>query len=376
MVTQYAVLFNIECLHGYFGGKACAALALAPTKECRKILDAYQMLFRPTTGGGAVYCIRESKPDLLRLFDEAAPLTFTLTNSDPMLANYTDIGLSDGGDPSECIYYFDNVADYQAETFGQRRQLLHPPGKTFAHAVLPVRHKISSYALSPAFKGGDVNVIANLGEQVMWQASAPANAHTVPLDLRLLPEGRYKLAIGGNVVLEFYLSDQLATRQWGAVAIYAGGRVQAGLLPKSCCALDSAGGPNPKTFTLALDSRKTIWRYYIIDPTGKQDYGGYELSGASKTMAQPDGSSAGEVRFVRRGETAPLNGHTAWVFESQSPLPLLQYPADQLSLTLRPNGQGPRGGRAIKLPYAQTGSIVMTDGPEPRQPCSEIFVYV
>jgi hypothetical protein len=376
MVTQYAALFNIECLHGYFAGKACPALAQAPTQECRKVLDDYRMLFRPTAGGGTVYCLRESTPDLLRLFDETAPLTFTLCNSDLVLNNYTDINLHEGGNPAESVYYFDNLANYQADAFGRRRQLLHPPSKAFAHSVLSVRRKMSSYALGPAFKGGDLKVIANLGEQVVWQVQVPANAGVVPLDLRLLPEGRYRLAVGGSMALEFYLSDQVAAQLWGVVAIYAGGRLQADLLPENCRALDNAGVASPRTFTIALDCRKTIWRYYIVDPTGKQDYGSYELSGVNKTMMQPDGSSSGEIRFVRRNETAPVNGHAAWVFESQSPLPLLQYPADELSFTLRPPGQGPRGGRAIKLPYAQPGSIVMTDGPEPRRTCSEIFVYV
>jgi hypothetical protein len=217
--------------------------------------------------------------------------------------------------------------------------------------------------------------MASLGGQVVWQTQATANTSTVPLDLRSLPEGRYKLTVG-NVALEFYLSDQLATRQWGAIAIYAGGRSQADLLPGNCRVLDRTGVPNPRTFTVALDNRKTIWRYYIIDPTGKQDYGSYELSGVNKTMAQPNDPSSGEVRFVRQSTRASINGHAAWVFESQSQLPLLQYPADELSLTLRPNSQGPRGGRAIKLPYAQPGSIVMTDGPESKKACSEIFVYV
>jgi len=376
MVAQYVALFGIECLHGYFGGKACPVLTLTPTNECRKVLEGYQMLFRATAGGGAVYCVREAQPDLLKRFDEAAPLTFTLTNNDPLLANYTDIGLRDSGNPSESIYYFDNIADYHADTLGREQQLLHPPGRAFANAVVPVRHKMSSCALGPAFKGGDVKVISTLDKHVAWQASVSENTRAVPLDLRSLPEGRYQLDVGGHVALEFYLSDQLATRQWGAVAIYAGGSLQAGLLPENCRTIDNAGVPSPKTFTIALDSRKTIWRYYIVDPTGKQDYGSYELSGVSKTMAQPDGVSPGEVRFARRAEMTPVNGHAAWVFESQSPLPLLQCPADELSLTLRPNGKGPRGGRSIKLPYAQPGAFVMTDGTEPRLPCSEIFVYV
>src|SRR5215470_190347 len=51
MVIQYAALFRIECLHGYFGGARCRSLVLAPSEDCRALLERYRMLFRQSTGG-------------------------------------------------------------------------------------------------------------------------------------------------------------------------------------------------------------------------------------------------------------------------------------------------------------------------------------
>jgi len=139
--------------------------------------------------------------------------------------------------------------------------------------------------------------------------------------------------------------------------------------------LDAAGTVTPKTFTLMLESRKTIWRYYVIDPAGRQDFSKYELTSTRKsTPAEAD--EAADLRFSRLPDTVSINGHTAWVFESQSPLPLLQSPSTEFSLTLRPNENGKRWGRAIRLPYAQAGPLVLKKGQGSRQLCSEVFIYV
>src|SRR5262249_58231947 len=114
---------------------------------------------------------------------------------------------------------------------------------------------------------------------------------------------------------------------------------------------------------------------YVIDPAGKQSFGSYELT-ATLRKPSSDTTSSPDIRFTRLSETALIDGRTAWIFESQSQLPFLQSPSTEFSLSLRPNGNGKRGERAIRLPYAQPGSIVFQGGTEPRSIWSEIFVYV
>src|SRR6201993_540245 len=138
---QYGLLFRIECLHAYFGGGPCRSLTLSPTDDCRRLMARYQMLFRGVGGGGAVYCPQQTPPDLLKQFDEIAAFTFTLISSDPAFNSYTEINDSELN-IRESIFHFDNRKDYSEELFGQRRQLLHQPGKPFTQGALPVRPRV------------------------------------------------------------------------------------------------------------------------------------------------------------------------------------------------------------------------------------------
>jgi hypothetical protein len=364
--THYAALFRIECLHEYFGG-LCRSLVVSPTEDCRALMRRYHMLFRGSAGGGAVFA-----PGALPQFDESIPFTFSLTSTEPALSSYTETGPDESSAPAQSLFYFDNAADQQAEIFGSLRQLLHPPENALQSASLPVKPKMFSFTLPATAPRGNLQVVEPLTKQVLWQAAASPGTALI-LDLRRIAEGRYMLALENKELLKFYLSEVPPAQQWGAIAIYAGGSRQADALPANCRVLDSAGAATSRTFTLALASRRTIWRYYIIDSAGKQDFSGHEVFGTLRKPASASQDS--NIAFVRLPQTVSIDGRTAWVFESESPLPLLQSPAAEFSLTLRPNGNGKRGERAIRLPFAQPGSFVWRDSPEPRSLCSEVFVY-
>jgi len=260
-------------------------------------------------------------------------------------------------DPSKSLFHFDNRSDFAGEILGQPRRLLHAPGKPFAEAVVPVRPKIFSVAALNKAAGGSLRITEPVGNQTIWQAPIPPKAAPVPVDLRGVPEGLYLLHTAGDDPQRFYLSDQLPSRRWGAISIYAGGSRQASNLPEHCRIIDSNGAPRPVTFTLALESRKTIWRYYVIPSAEEQNFAQYEVfSTIKKTTAQSGWES--EIHFDLLPATVPVDGRTAWVFESQSPLPLLVSPAGTFSLSLRPNKNGKMGQRAIRLPYAQPRSLV------------------
>ncbi len=369
--TQYAALFRIECLHEYFGG-LCPSLVVSPTEDCRKLMGRYRMLFRSSTGGGVVLAPLESPPGALRQFDESLPFTFRLTMLEPAFDSYTEPGPDKNSGPEQSVFYFDNTADQHAELFGAPRQLLHSPGNALQSAALPVRPKMFTFTLPATDSGGNLQIVEPLTKQVLWKGSAANPNASLMVDLRGLAEGRCILEMDGKELLKFYLSDVSPAQQWGAISIYAGGSLQAEALPQNCRALDSSGMAAPRTFTVALASRKTTWRYYIIDSADKQDFSGHELS---VTLRKPAEGRQDSIAFVRLSQPVTVDGRTAWVFESKAPLPLLQSQASEFSLTLRPNGNGRRGERAIRLPYAQPGSLALKEGPGARSLCTEVFVY-
>jgi hypothetical protein len=340
------------------------------------MMERYRMLFRGSAGDAVVYAPVQSPPDLLEGFDEWLPFTFTLSNTEAALNSYTDLGPGESAAPAETLFHFDNLADHQAEVFGSLRQLLHPIGGPFTGAAITVQPKLFRYMLPANASKGILQVLEPFSGQTLWETPVQNSGSPVLLDLRQLPEGRYTLAMEAQELLRFYLSDRPAARQWGVISIYAGGSRQGPALPANCRVVEGTGIVTPKTFTLALESRKTIWRYYVIDPAGMQDFGKYELTATLRKSTPAEADAAADLRFSRLPDTVPIDGRTAWVFESQSPLPLLQSPAAEFSLTLRPNGNGKRGDRVVRLPYAQAGSLVFKKGEGARQFCSEVFVYV
>ena len=366
---EYTLLFRIECLHGYFGGGPCRSLTVSPTEDCRQIMDRYRMLFRSQVGGGTVYGPKESPPDLLKQFDEFAPFTFALGSNDPAFGNYTEVNPRKA-DPRETIFYFDNRVDYAQENSEQPRQL-YAAGKPLAQAAIPIRQKMCTLA---SLRPGDFTITEPLSGQTLQQGTLAAK-RPLQLDLRKLPEGLYLRQIENKPPRRFYLTNQLPARCWGVISIYPGGIRQADRLPENCRVIESDGTIHPRSFVLNLEDRKTIWRYYIIPSDDKQDFSHFEVARIIKKGSVTTAAVENEALFAFK-ETVPIDGRTAWVFESNSPLPLLLCPTNAFSLTLRANKNGKPGQRAIRLPYPQPASLTMKQGTTPGQMCSEVFVYV
>jgi hypothetical protein len=371
---QYGVLFRIECLHDYYGGGPCRSLTVTPTDDCRRLMARYQMLFRGSPGGGVVYCPQQSPPDLLKQFDENAAFTFTLINIDPAFGNYTDTSLGKLA-LSESVFHFDNRKDYPESQAGSSRQLLHQPGNAFAQAAVQVRSRISQVAPGGAAGSNEFRILEPLGNAVVCRGTLPPQGAPAPLDMRRFPEGLYGLQVDDRPPQFFYLTDELAVRRWGVISVYAGGIRQASQLPEQCRVIDNDGVVHPKTFILALESRKTIWRYYVIPSRDDQRFDEYQVVSTSKKLAEGSSLSDNDLTFDRLDGTTPLGGRDAWVFESKKAIPFLFSPAAAFALTLRPYKNGKSGQRTIRLPYAQPTSLTK-NGAHPGQMCSEIFVYL
>lgn len=366
MRTRYASLFSIECRHDYFSNGRCTPLALRPTPACQRLLERYRCLFRATAAGGMVAFPSEEGADFQALYEEAGPLSFDLVSDDPYLLNYTD------GEPAEGLYYFNNLGDAP-----DAADLLHPPGQALAAGPLPVVAKRFRHRLDQPIGNACLSVVDSLNDAPVWQNPACApETRDCALDLSALADGRYRLLLDGRELRVFYLSDQPAATRWGVVDIYPGGPGMPGRVPPMRQVVDDSGRPLPKSFAIRMTTRSTLWRYYIVNPnTEDRRYEGHRVEGVARRQAKHAERPAAPFAFEEMGQTQ-VDGREARVFESTQPIPLREHPGVEYEFTFRANGQGERGGRALKLPYAraQASRLETLDGA--RRMVSEIYVYL
>ncbi len=402
MDARYLPLFSIECLHHYFADPRYAGLALRPTEACRRTLERYELMFRPTRGGGTVFYTQRGEVAVLRWISERMALAFTLTSADPLFLNYTDLAFADEAlAPSQSLFYFSNLAEHRSLRYGEDKLLLHPPPQVAApDQQRPVRPSLFTYAFEDAVPVEDVTIeVFNVPERVAdgqavpaWsfdgsRAEAPAQtSRTYPVDLRQEPPGPYRMRVQqqGRLVeeLAFYLSDAPPSKHWGLVEIFVADSASAAPIPKSYRVLDEAGEVSPKTFTLYFENRKTTWRYFIVNQfrdAGVFDQ--YEVVGLEKIKNDPSGNGRNgngrnrEIRFTKiEAPEKSIAGKPALVFASEEEIPLLEAPTEHYSFVFKANGNDTlgRGSRTYKLPYAGAGRI--TPATEAGRIYSDIYV--
>ena len=58
------------------------------------MFERYQLVFRSSPGGGAVYYGQPAGLDVLQLYDEETPFSFAPKSTDPYFDNYTEMDIT------------------------------------------------------------------------------------------------------------------------------------------------------------------------------------------------------------------------------------------------------------------------------------------
>jgi hypothetical protein len=156
------------------------------------------------------------------------------------------------------------------------------------------------------------------------------------------------------------------------VSIYAGGSAQAAQLPAGRFPIGANGKIDPQQYQIALASRSTIWRYYLINRQAQRPGGGAVVVDDRRDEASgvPPG-----IQFIKLDQTVAVDGVAATVFESQAPLPLLQTPGVALQFSYRA-GSGELGAaRDVPLPYPAPSALA-ADRDQPQRLRSDMYVYL
>jgi len=365
MTQHFTELFSIDCRHSYFADGVARPVALTPTADCVELLRRYRLLLRRRSGGCTVYYDQADPLALLARFDESAPFNFMLTSSDPYLFNYTEWPFAGGG-MAASIAAFDNRQDFPGG-------LLHPPGAPSTAAALPVQTGPFTQPLAHAVQSADVALRGGLGWQTVWQTRTSAQMQSsVMVDTTGLASGQYQLWVANEKQSEFCLCDGFSATCWGLVSIYAGGSAQAAQLPAGRSPIGVDGKIDAQRYQIALASRSTIWRYYLINRQAQRPGGG------AVVVDDRRGDASGappDIQFVKLDRSVAVDGVPATVFESQGPLPLLQTPGAQLQLSYRA-GSGELGAaRDVPLPYPAPSALA-ADRDQPQRWRSDIYVYL
>lgn len=306
-------------------------------------------------------------------FDEEIPFSFDLISPDPYFNNYTEVNPLSG---SESVYYFSNLpAQGNAPQDNEQNPLLFP-GDVLANHSLPVRPKRFTHTHDAALQNAQVDVIDILRAETMWQTKTPAvDVQSIAMDLSALPDGCYRLQIGREQVMDFYLTNAITPYRFGIIDIFPGGPGQFSHIPDNHRTIDSEGQIIPKRFSLNLNSRPTYWRYYIFKSPGEDHlYENFQVSGISKRV---QGSDSDEISITfTEVEQTLIDGRSARVFVSNKAIPLYEKPGDVYEITFKSDLPHERGASAFKLPYARSENTRLVEIAGKRHMYSDVFVYL
>lgn len=263
---RFETLAELRLTHEYYrdeGGdlrRAGADVRVEPTPRTVRALRAAGVLFKPTEAG----CVL-----LYEVEDPAGsgnaprrPLTgrfawhFALSCSDPYLHNYSDLPLERA--PGQ-LFSLGNVGA-PAPAAGQSTRVT---AATFLSGddlreLAPERFTLE---LSSPVAAPEVTLEGPFGDLVLQRRVVPVEGRKLlSVDLRGRPPGRYRFTVEGVPdPIERHFDPELHGRfPLGVVTL-----TSEPSLPAHVRFADASGNPEPKTFGLALDRRRTVWRYYV-----------------------------------------------------------------------------------------------------------------
>jgi len=309
-----APLLSLRIAHGYYAN-ATPELTFAPLPDTERMLAQMGCRLRLRPGKMDLYASAPAGHIPAMARGAAHHIAFRIT---PTAADFATVTSPDwaGSETTGCVYFAPESLG-SGEIPSSSAKGLPVLGKaTRQHLGHPVPQP--PFALTDWRSGeSKLNIPATClkGE---WLEMA---AHT-------LPDGRYNLTGNGQILRDFYLSDQPSPLLFGIVDLPL-----AGLTP-------ALQGADPTQSVLRFQPRKSRWRYVLncIDPT-------CDLSGARiLSTPHPD--------LFDPPEQQTRHGRTVWVIQSREPIALLRDPRGQHQFRLHiPAGAHP-APKPLNLPCA------------------------
>jgi hypothetical protein len=268
MLSTYQVLFSVVMRHPYFSDERLRVLTAQPTPATAMRLRRFGVLYRTQPDGFVLLYAAPGAGTVppagtLVLPPGLFPLLFSLVLRDPYLPNYSDLPLaasSGAGPTAYCLAPAPapgGTGLQQGPAVGADDQLpLRPLQFTLpvapSNEARPVRlfayRQASAQEARRATPDGFVEV--EVPAEIM-PAVVPAQAASLPVDLRPWGSGRYRLQVGTGKQPQaqtFFADDYLSfARPWGQLEIGAHG-----------------APPLGTDYTLQFATRATYWHYHVV----------------------------------------------------------------------------------------------------------------
>jgi hypothetical protein len=378
--AAYQVLCSVTMRHPYFADGRLGELAARPTPATAERLRRLGVVYKPQADGFVLlYAPPGAAAGPLLPPPGLFPLQFGLALRDPYFANYSDLPLSaaPAALPGQVYCLQPPLAEpaaprlQQAAAVGAADQLaLRPCAFSLPLAAAPQARpvRLRLYRRVAPLTAADADGFTTLSPTADGQAApgvpatVPANATSLPLDVRAWGSGRYRLEVGTGKTrqtVDFFCDDSLSfARPWGVLELGAQGAPSAGM-----------------AYVLQFAARATYWRYHFLARHRPLPPGLRIAGGDGGSFAVPAAAAAGvlPVNMAAEGPVAPDKGT---VLQSEKKLFLAErqsmLPYQLLSIHLAPDGQNRSQVVQSALPNASPRDLRQEDG----RVISDIIVYL
>ncbi len=367
MRIEFARLFEVLFYHSYYTSGISRDFIIEPAARCRQLLRNYGLLFKKTPQGFVVlYEIIRDEADQsapLKSIEEEIKLSFILKPSNPYLLNYSDLPLR--SEPNH-LYRLHNMNDNL-----KNDELLLTSSTNINHLSqsdrIEVKPQLFQYRRAMAKTVTEMELIDEWGASVTSKTLvAVEDLLSFTVDLTGRPPGRYLLKLDGEVVLDFYASDELMRQNaFGVVDLFSGD-----LVPEAYRFVRESGEAHPR-YVVRLETRRTYWKYHVAFKYYERDK---KFDPKKVTVNHPDASVSFESQEVfDEKEAIPKE-----IFLSDRELSLTEAPVKGIDLKLKKSGQGGGDGNKVDLRKNLPNPSVRSVKPDEAgsKVYSEIFVYL
>lgn len=289
MEQTYQYLLSLEFRHKYFKDGLFKPLQLSFDAESQQLLINFGLILKPYPGG---FHLLSLDPEILKTASKSTSFRILLDCNDPNYINYSELG---NYSPSKELLYFNNLATLPD---GDGTALkLH--NEAYVGQIDSCKLSTGEFIVSEVDSTKSYQFIDQLGYDVSNKVRASNSPGTFLISN--LPQGMIRILVDG-VERErvYYNPNSVWKKPLGIVELFVSQL------------FETYQQNGKQTYALNFKTRKTIWKYFLVDPA-------YRKFNSLRIISDTQGRIFGPPVEEEFWDSKAL------MFESKEALPLLEY---------------------------------------------------